>query len=106
VLALAKNRSRPEEVREQAVFWLGQLASEKATAGLTQIVDDNHEDLEIREAAIFSLSQRGEEVGIPTLTHIATTSRHPQLREHALFWLAQYDDPRVIDFFEQILLED
>ena len=69
-------------------------------------MEDDNEDLEIREAAIFSLSQRGEEIGIPTLTRIATTSRHPQLREQALFWLAQYDDPRVVHLFEQILLED
>jgi hypothetical protein len=106
LLDLARDTGRPQDVREQAVFWLSQVASEKATAGLTAIVADDDEDLELREHAIFALTQRGDEVSVPVLSRIARTSQHPQLRESALFWLAQSDDPRVLELFEEILLQE
>ena len=58
----------------------------------------------IREHAIFSLSQQGIDRAFPALRKVALESRHPQLREQAFFWLAQHDDPRVIDLLEEVLL--
>jgi len=104
LLALARDRDRPEDVRESAIFWLGQEASEVATEGLTRIVEDDDIELELREHAIFSLSQQGIDQAFPALKKVALTSKHPQLRENALFWLAQHDDPRVVDLIEEILL--
>jgi HEAT repeat protein len=75
-----------------------------ATAGLEAIVEDDDEELEIREHAIFSLSQQGIDRAFPALRKVALESRHPQLREQAFFWLAQHDDPRVIDLLEEVLL--
>lgn len=106
LLELARDTSLAQDVREQAIFWLSQAASEKATTGLQAIVDDDDEDLELREHAIFALTQRGDQASIPVLSRIARTSQHPQLRESALFWLAQSDDPRVLQLFEEILLQD
>ncbi|MGD8413415.1 MAG: HEAT repeat domain-containing protein [Candidatus Latescibacterota bacterium] len=104
VLDIARDRDRPGDVRETAVFWLGQLAGEKACDGLAQIVEDDDEDMEVREAAIFALSQGDGKRNADYLMRIARTNRHPQLRKSAIFWLAQCDDPEVLDFFEEILL--
>ena len=104
LVGLARDDSRPEDVRESAVFWLGQAASDKATAQLTALVDDDDEELSIREHAIFALSQRTLDQCFDPLKRVATTSRHPQLREKAFFWLAQHDDERVVDFLESVLL--
>jgi hypothetical protein len=104
LLSLARDRGRSEDLRESAVFWLGQAAGEAAAKGLTSLLEDEDEELEIREHAIFSLSQRDTEECLPVLTRIATSSPHPQLREQALFWLSQHDDPRVLALFEEILL--
>ena len=104
LLALARDGGRPDDIRESAIFWLGQEASEVATEGLVQIVEDDDVELELREHAIFSLSQQGIDTAFPALKNVALNSRHPQLRENALFWLAQHDDPRVIDLIEEILL--
>jgi HEAT repeat protein len=105
LLEMSRDRELDGEVRQQAMFWLGQIAGQRATEGLVRILDDDDEEIEIREHAIFVLSHRDPEACIPHLTRVARTSRHPQLREQALFWLANIDDPRVLALFEEILLE-
>jgi hypothetical protein len=105
LLALARDGDRPGDIRESAIFWLGQEASEVATEGLVRIVEDDDVELELREHAIFSLSQQGIDQAFTALKNVALNSRHPQLRENALFWLAQHDDPRVVDLIEEILLK-
>ena len=105
LLAIARDDDRPDDLRESAIFWLGQEASAMATEGLEQIVEDDDVELELREHAIFSLSQQGIDQCFPALSKVALNSRHPQLREQAFFWLAQHDDPRVIDLLEQVLLD-
>ncbi len=105
LLDIARDRSCREDVRKSAVFWLGQITGEKASKGLAKLADDDDLDLEVREAAIFALSQRKERKSTRHLMKIARTSPHIQLRKSALFWLAQSDDPDVLDFFEEILLE-
>lgn len=103
LLTIARTRSVDEDAREAAVFWLGQLAGEKATEGLVSLVDDDDVEMDIRKSAVFALSQQESDESIDRLMDIARTSPHPQLRKAALFWLAQSDDPRVLDTFEDIL---
>ena len=105
LLSIARDEDRPDDLRESAIFWLGQAASAVATNGLEEIVEDDDVELELREHAIFSLSQQGIDRAFPALSKVALNSRHPQLREQAFFWLAQHDDPRVIDLLEQVLLD-
>lgn len=104
LLALARNPALAADLREQAVFWLGQDAAQAAGEGLTAILADDDADLVLREQAIFALSLREGEAALTPLLRIARESPHPQLREKALFWLAQRDDPRVLALFEDILL--
>lgn len=105
LLEIARDGGLAREVRESAVFWLGQDTAAKATDGLKEILDDGDEDLGLRKHAVFALSQGGDSSSaMPTLMEIAESSPHPQLREEAIFWLAQYDDPEVLDYFEKILL--
>ncbi|MCH7562368.1 MAG: HEAT repeat domain-containing protein [Gemmatimonadetes bacterium] len=104
LLDLARDRSVFVDVREQAVFWLSQEAAETATAGLASIAKDDDEAAEVRAAAVFALSQRPDEEGVPILMELAVTSRHARVRESSLFWLAQSKDPRVLPFFESILI--
>jgi HEAT repeat protein len=103
LLVIARDRRRREGVREQALFWLSQEAGAKVVEELRSFVDDDDEDLEVREHAIFALSQRPADESVPALIRVATTNDHPELRKNALFWLAQHDDDRVVDLFEEIL---
>ena len=91
------------DTRRQAVFWLGQEASERATEGLTSIIDDEDE-LEVREHAVFALSQQNQTRAVDALIRIARAHPEPALRKRAIFWLGQRgDDPRVLDFLEELL---
>lgn len=101
LLRIARDRERRNDVRKTAIFWLGQAAGDKLTAELGDFIEDDSEDLELREHAIFALSQRDD--SIERLMRIAKTHETPQLRRTALFWLAQHDEPEVIDLFEEIL---
>lgn len=101
---LARDPEVERETRKSALFWLGQEAAEAATEGLAVVALDEDEEQEIRDAAIFALSQRPEAEGLPVLMELARTGDEPDTRRTAMFWLAQSQDPRVIEFFEAILL--
>jgi hypothetical protein len=105
LLEFARDDDLPRDVREAAVFWLGQAASERVAGDLEKLVEDDDADLKVREHAVFAISQREEDEALPVLMRVARSNPHPQLREKALFWMAQIDDPRVVDLFEEILLE-
>jgi hypothetical protein len=102
LMRIARSDSRPRAVRQNATFWLGQLAEAPATRGLSELVGDAAVDREVRESAIFALSQRREE-GVPALINVVRTSRDPELRKKALFWLANSRDPRALDLIEELL---
>ncbi|HEX7119297.1 MAG TPA: HEAT repeat domain-containing protein [Longimicrobiales bacterium] len=104
LLDLSRDGTRPRATRKAAVFWLGQQAAHAATAGLEEIVEDPNDDREVRKAAVFALSQRPADEGVPALIRIARTSPDPELRRSAIFWLGQSEDPRALDFFEEVLL--
>lgn len=104
LIELARDRSRPEDVRAQALFWVGQEAADVATDGLAQVALDEREDQRIRDAAVFAISERPEEEGVPILMEVARTADEAETRRSAMFWLAQSDDPRVVGFFEKVLL--
>src|SRR2546423_9763746 len=103
LLKIARNADLPRGTRTQSVFWLGQAAGEAATRGLNDLVVDNGVDREVRVSAVFALSQRPREEGVPALIAVARTTKDPEIRKKALFWLGQSHDPRAIDLFEELL---
>ena len=105
LLKIARDESRPRDARRQAVFWLGQAAGDAVAEQLGAVASDGDLDRDVREAAIFALSQRPHDEGVPALIHVARTSRDPELRRKALFWLAQTNDRRAVDLFEELLLK-
>jgi hypothetical protein len=103
LLRLARDDSRPNSTRTQAVFWLGQIAGEAITKNLADMTGEASVDREIRKQAVFALSQRPQKDGVPALIQIARTNRDPEVRKSALFWLGQSRDPRALALFEEIL---
>lgn len=104
LLKLARNEDRPSAVRKQAVFWVGQAASEEATKGLADVVEDDSGDREVRKAAVFALSQQKSN-GVESLLRIARENKDKEIRKQAIFWLGQSKDPRALDFFESVLVK-
>ncbi len=102
LLKVAKNESRPREVRQQAVFWLGDAAGDKVTQSLESIAYDPG-DREVREQAIFAMSRRPDEEATTSLLRMAETLPDRELRKRAIFWLSRSKDPRALAWLERTL---
>ena len=89
-------------VRGQALFWLAQKAGNKAVGTITGAIE-NDPDTEVKKKAVFALSQLPKDEGVPKLIEVAQTNRNPEVRKQAMFWLGQSNDPRALQFFEQVL---
>lgn len=97
LFTLAKN-DPDEDVREQALFWLGQKARKKLGSESGDMLGDD------QKSALFALRQRDSEASRKALLNVARTGKTPELRATALFWLCQEGDPIVIDYLEELLM--
>ena len=90
------------EVREQAVFWLGQVSSARAVTALDSILR-NSRDRELRGKALFALSQQRGPVASAALRRVAEDSSQSQeLREQAVFWLGQQRSSENAQYLRQL----
>lgn len=103
LLDIGRDGTIPSDVRQNAIFWVGQAAADRATEGLSDLAGDDAEDIEVRKHALFALSQQRRDVGVPALIDIARTSSEPELVRTALFWLGQSRDDRALALFREIL---
>ena len=101
LIAMAKS-DKDVGVREQAIFWIGQMAGHKAVAMLKDTVE-NDPEVGVKKKAVFALSQLPKDEAVPELLHVAQTNASPTVRKEAIFWLGQTHDPRALNYFEQIL---
>lgn len=104
LISLAQDQEIHRSVRKTALFWVGQEAANAATEELSGVALADDEEQEVRDAAIFALSQRPENQAIASLIEIARSAEQAASRKSAMFWLAQSEDDRVVDFFEEVLL--
>jgi HEAT repeat protein len=93
------------DARGKALFWLGQKAGKQAAEAIQGAIE-NDPDLDIKKKAVFALSQLPSDEGVPLLIDVARTHRQPEIRKKAMFWLGQSEDPRALDFFEEVLLKN
>lgn len=86
---LAGREGADEEVREQAVFWLGQ-AHDAANADFLKGLYAKTGNAEIKEKILFSISQIRSSSSDQWLMDVATNSKEDlELRKKALFWAGQ-----------------
>jgi HEAT repeat protein len=62
-------------------------------------------DTQVKKHAVFALSQLPKEEGVPLLIDVARKNRNPVVRKQAMFWLGQSNDPRALQFFEEVLAQ-
>jgi HEAT repeats len=94
--------STSTQVKKDAIFWVGQEVSRRAGEELEKLAT-NDPEVEVQKQAVFALSLRNNDESIPTLMRIAKDHPNKAVRQQAIFWLGQKHDPRVLDFFEQML---
>lgn len=85
--------THPRKLREQALFWSGQLRGE-AGAQLVERVAVTDADPELRAHAVFVLTQSSGIDGYDSIHKISQTDTSDHVREQALFWMAQTGDKR------------
>jgi len=79
---------RPEWLRSDTAFWLGNSRGEAGARVLTRMIADDPSD-RVREKATFGLSQSPVPSALQALLATAKNDRSTKVRGQALFWLAQ-----------------
>lgn len=82
-------RDPSDQVRAEAVQWLGQSRSERAAAALDSILFST-KNPEIQKRALFAVSQRQTDEAVKTLRRAAEDeSLTDEVRMQAIFWMGQ-----------------
>jgi hypothetical protein len=96
-------QSATPDVRGRALFWLAQRAADQALPAIDAALKDP--DTEVKKQAVVALSRFPNGEGIPRLMEVARANANPEVRRYAMLMLGQSKDPRIVDFFAQILLK-
>ncbi|AMW05728.1 HEAT repeat domain-containing protein [Gemmatimonas phototrophica] len=102
VLRIARDDSRSQEVRSNAVHWLGELVGERVAASLDSIAYEAG-DRDVRRAAIMAIARRPKDEAVPALQKLAETLPDRELRRTAVTALAQTREPAAIAWLERRL---
>ncbi len=81
-------RDRDSDLRQEAVFWLGESRGEQGLDHLETLLGDLP-DSDLRREINFAISQSGSPRAADLLVAISENDRDPEQRSNALFWLAQ-----------------
>jgi HEAT repeat protein len=95
-------RAGDDELRKQAIFWLGQRRDDQTYDLLAQLYD-SEKDEGVKRQIIFSLAQMGSKQAVRKLIDIAKGDPSTTLRKEAIFWIGQSKDPEALKFLEEIL---
>jgi hypothetical protein len=101
LIYLARNDAA-SKVRSEALFWLAQKGGKKEAEQITDAIQNDPETY-VKKKAVFALSQMPKDEGVPLLISVAKTNKNPVVRREAIRWLGFSNDPRALDFIEQIL---
>ncbi len=95
--------SLSNDVKKDALFWLGQEVNQRAGEALRDVVMEETPEVEVQKQAVFALSRRDDDESIPLLIEVAEDHPNLAVRKQAIFWLGRKEDPRIINFFERLL---
>jgi HEAT repeat protein len=101
LMDVAHNEDESVDLRKNALFWAGQEGNVDASE-LRSLYEDAH-DFELREHAIFVLSQFEGSEATTVLIDIAKSEVNTDLRDKALFWLGESNDPRAARFLAELI---
>ncbi len=91
--SIAENESRSDDIRGQAIFWLGQSRTDKSGDYLRRLYRTIRSE-DVKDKVIFSISQQGDEDSQNWLIDLASNSGESiEMRKKALFWAGQSKTP-------------
>ncbi|MEO7917808.1 MAG: hypothetical protein ABIR16_09205 [Dokdonella sp.] len=92
-LARFADPSSAGELRENALFWLGEMRG-AAGADIVERYATTDDDPKLRAHAVFVLSQSHAVDGYSKIQRISKNDPADHVREQGLFWMSQMNDPR------------
>jgi hypothetical protein len=94
---------RDPEVRSQAWFWLAQTGANRSEEAIQWAIA-NDPDHNVRKEAVFAMSQLPGERGVDALFAVLENRKmRREVREQALFWLAQSDSDRAFEYLDRLV---
>jgi HEAT repeat protein len=89
-------QSQPDQVRRQAIFWLGNTRGHRGFEIVSRVVREDPNE-KIREHAVFALTQNKEPRALEVVASVAHNDKSGHVRGQALFWLAQRAGQKVAE---------
>jgi HEAT repeat protein len=106
LLRLARDRQRPTETRSRALHFVGLLTGASAVDPLLAIARDDDERKRVREASVFALAAIPDDAGVSALVGLAGNGGDGWLREKAVFWLGETEDPRATELLQRLAFQE
>ena len=97
--------ARPERVRKQAAFWMGNARGRRGYEALSRLVRDDPSD-KVREHGVFALSQSEVPEAVDAMIRVAREDRSTHVRGQALFWLGQKAGRKAVAAITRALDDD
>jgi hypothetical protein len=97
-------QSGTPQMRGQAMSWLARRAADQALPAIDAALQKDP-DIEVKKLAVNALTRFPNGEGVPRLMDVARSHANAEVRRQAMLQLGQTKDPRVVDFFAQILLK-
>ncbi|HEV3485982.1 MAG TPA: HEAT repeat domain-containing protein [Vicinamibacterales bacterium] len=94
-----------DDVREDALFWLGNRGGERGFRFLRDFVRGN-EKTSLRKKAVFALTQSESEGAVPELISLARNHNSREIRREAIFWLGQKAGEKAANELRRAVDED
>jgi len=88
--------NQPDQVRRQAIFWLGNARGTHGFQVVSRVVREDPSD-KIREHAVFALTQNKDPQALNVVVGVAHNDKSARVRGQALFWLAQRAGQKVAE---------
>jgi len=93
------------EIRENAVFWLGEHDNESSVDFIVDVANNDHSN-DVREKAVFALYLMDSKKTENGLIELAKNSKDRNVRKKAIFWLGQKASNKFADTLEEIVEDD
>ena len=85
------------------IHWMDNVRPEESVALLQSLAWQDRRDLANTELAAIALTETPDGSATRALIQLARWRGHPELQKQAFFWLAHSQDPRAMDFIEELL---
>ncbi len=99
------NSDLPDELREDAAFWLGNHQAPEAVSILSRAAESDRSE-KVREKSVFGLYLVESEASVDALIHLARKASYLEVRKKAIFWLGQKAAKKSADVLGDIALND